>query len=159
MRTSCEYRTNGDLINTLEVILIVLQKRIKFLLKRQVKCCERSEINRFAEHHLILLAKEISGKQEIKLWPLGFHLSHTEELLNHTTLFIHQPSHPRSSIAVDYARRTPASLRFFSCWAVAELMPTFWLASRMLWASRRCSSRIFFSFLSVLPAPLPLPWN
>ena len=80
MGTSCEYRTNGDLIKHSGSDLDRFAKENKISFEKQVKCCERGEINRFAEHHLILLAKEISGKQEIKLWSLGVHLSHTEEL-------------------------------------------------------------------------------
>ena len=58
-----------------------------------------------------------------------------------------------------YPSRTPASFRFFSCCAVALLMPPFCVASNMLWASRRFSSSICLRRFSVLPLPLPLPWN
>jgi len=58
-----------------------------------------------------------------------------------------------------YASRTPASLRFLSCCAVAELMSALWLASSIGRASWRFSSSMRFRSFAVLALPLDLPWN
>jgi len=129
-----------------------------------IKNCHESRCNHSVEdlpmlywktHPRVSMAKAVKNSgidQKERGWEAPFNNSQPSILC---TPSVGNPEDDRRN----QASRTPASFRFFPWCEAAVLIPTFWLASSMLWAMRRFSSASFLSRLSVLPLPLPLPWN